>query len=252
VSGWTDAARSGLGDVIAVTRRLLARLARLWLDVAEVAGELVLTVWETVLVPPLELFLRAVRAAVRFGDRVVTPARALAVVALVATIALGASQFDDYRAVEVGSGSYAGLENVAPAPRMGLETPRSAHGDAMLAIALAALLVTMLAVVRNRRLARLLFLLGIAAVLITLLVDLPKGLREGRLAITYGGAKATLLGPFWVQLSAAVALVVAGPLLAAQRGPQRAGRPRGARRGRPAARTVPASPGGTGSEGAAT
>jgi hypothetical protein len=252
LSGGLDTARSVLGDLIAVARELLARLARLWLDVAEVAGELVLTVWETVLVPPLELVVRAVRALVRLGERLVTPARALVVVALVATIALGASQFDYYRAVEVGSGSYAGLENVAPAPRMGLATPRSAHGDAVLAIAVAALLVTALAVVRNRRLARLLLVLGVAAILISLLIDAPKGLREGRLAIAFDGAKATLLGPFWVQLSAAVTLAVAGPLLAAQREPGRTRRPRRVRGRRATAGTVPASTGGAGGKGAAT
>jgi hypothetical protein len=244
-------ARSGLADLLAIARELLARPARLWLDAAEVAGEIVLTVWEAVVLPPLELCLRAVRAAVRLGDRVVTPARALALVALAAAIALGASQFSDYRAVEVGAGSYAGLEDVAPAPRMDVQTPRSAHGDAVLAVAVAALLVTGLALWRNRRLARLLFVLGAAAILITLLIDAPKGLREGRVAITYEGARATLLGAFWVQLSAAVALAVAGPLLAAQLGAERARRRDQRTRRRRAAATAPVAAAGPGGRGAA-
>lgn len=245
-------ARSGLAGLLSIARELLARPARLLLDAAEVAGEVVLTVWEAVVLPPLELCLRAVRAAVRLGDRVATPARALAVVALAAAIALGASQFSDYRAVEVGAGSYAGLEDVAPAPRRDVQTPRSAHGDAVLAVAVAALLVTGLALWRNRRLARLLFVLGAAAILITLLIDAPNGLREGRVAITYEGARATLLGAFWAQLSAAVALALAGPLLASQLGADRDRRPRpgGRRERREAAGTVPASAGGPGGRGA--
>jgi hypothetical protein len=246
-------AGSVLAGLAAIARELLARAAGLWLDLAEVAGELVLTVWETVLLPPLELCLRAVRAAVRLGDRVVTPARALAIVALAAAIAMGASQFSDYRAVEVGAGSYAGLEDAAPAPRMGVETPRSAHGDAVLGIAVAAGFVTALAVWRNRRLARLLFLLGAAVILIALLIDAPKGLREGNVAITYEGAKAILLGGFWVQLSAAVALALAGPLLAAQPEAERARRPHRRRRRRQvAAGAVPASAGEPSGRGVAT
>jgi hypothetical protein len=199
---------------------------------------------------------RMLRTGLRLAERTVTPARGLAVVVLAATIALGASQFTDYRAVEIGALSYQGLENVAPAPEMDVETPRSAHGVSVFAIAIAALFVTGLAIGRNWRLARLLFVLGAAAILITLLIDLPKGLREGRVAITYEGAKAVLLGGFWAQLSSAVVLAVAGPLLAAQlRGERAARRPRSSGRlGRPAlaAGTVPASAGGSGARRAAT
>ena len=53
------------------------------------------------------------------------------------------------------------------------------------------------------------------AILISLLVDVPQGLREGSAAIDYQGAKAILLGGFWVQLWSAVTLVIVGPLLAA-------------------------------------
>ena len=94
-------------------------------------------------------------------------------------------------------------------------------------------------------------------VAISLLVDAPEGLREGLAATTYEGAKATLLGGFWVQLASGVTLVVSGPLLAVH---LRGGRRR-ARRSRPAsrmeeppvaARTLSASAGGSGAEGAAT
>jgi hypothetical protein len=202
------------------------------------------------------LGLRMLRAGLRLAERTVTPARGLTVVALAATIALGGSQFTDYREVEIGAPSYRGLEDVATAPKMDPQTPRAAHGVSVFAIAIAALFVTGLAVGRNWRLARLLAVLGAGAILISLLIDAPEGLREGRAAITYEGAEAILLGGFWAQLSSAVVLAVAGPLLAAQlRGERAARRPRSSGRlGRPdlAAGTVPASAGGSGARGAAT
>ena len=177
--------------------------------------------------------------------------------ALAASITLGASQFTDYRAVEIGAPSYTGVESVAPAPDTEQRSPRSAHGLTVLAIAIAAFCVTALAVGGRWRLARLLIVLGAAVIAISLLVDAPEGLREGLAATLYEGAKATLLGGFWVQLASGVTLVVTGPLLAVH---LRAGRRR-ARRARPAsrieeppaaARTLSASAGGSGAEGAAT
>ena len=55
------------------------------------------------------------RRSDHLAERLITPARGVAVVALVATITLGASQFRDYRAVKIDSPSYAGVEN-PPAP----------------------------------------------------------------------------------------------------------------------------------------
>jgi hypothetical protein len=204
--------------------------------------------------PPLKLGLRALGAAVRLGERAVTPARGLAVVALAATITLGASQFTHYRAVEIGAPSYSGVGNVAPQD-MDRKSPRSAHGVAVLAIAIAGLFVTAFAVGGRWRLARLLIVLGVAVILISLLVDARQGLREGLAATTYEGAKATLLGGFWAQLCSGVTLAVSGALLAIHLGAERAARrarPAG-RLGRPgvAASTSPASAGGAGVEGAA-
>jgi hypothetical protein len=196
----------------------------------------------------------ALAATLRFGERQVTPARGLTVVALAATITLGASQFTDYRAVEIGAPSYSGVESVAPAPELGRKSPRSAHGVTVLAIAIAALFVTAFAVGGRWRLARLLFVLGVAVVLISLLVDARQGLREGLAATTYEGAQATLLGGFWVQLWSGVTLAVSGPLLAVhlrgERAARRAHRTRGHGRPVAAANTFPASAGGA--EGAAT
>jgi hypothetical protein len=231
---------------------------RLWLRAAEQAGEIVLSVGEVVAVMlPLERGARGLHATARFGGRVATPARGLAFVALAASITLGASQFTDYRAVEIGAPSYTGVESVAPAPDTEQRSPRSAHGLTVLAIAIAAFCVTAFAVGGRWRLARLLIVLGAAVVAISLLVDAPEGLREGLAATLYEGAKATLLGGFWVQLASGVTLVVTGPLLAVH---LRAARHR-ARRARPASRieeppiaagTLSASAGGSGTGGAAT
>jgi hypothetical protein len=245
---------SVLADVLAIVREVLLWPGRLWLGAAEVAGAFVLSAWQAVALPLLELGVAALRAALRFAERQVTPARGLTVVALAASIVLGASQFSDYRAVEVGAPAYKAVENVAPAPQVGRQSPRSAHGIAVFAIAVAGLFVTAFAVGRNWRLARLLTLLGLAAFLISLLVDAPQGLREGSVGIDYEGAQAVLLGGFWAQLWSAVTLAVVGPLLAAQLRAARGAR-RAHERGLEAsavASAFPGSPRGSGMEGAAT
>lgn len=235
-----------IGDVRSNAGELLARAVRLWLRAAKAVGDVILGAWDLAVLPLVDLGASAMRGAVRLAERFATPARALGLVALVAALALAGSQFSNYRAVELDAPAYRGLEGVASAPRRDVETPRAAHGMAVLAIAGAALLVTALAMRRNRRLARLLVALGAGGIAISLLIDLPQGLREGQVAISYEGARAVLLGAFWVQLSAAATLAVVGPLLAAE--PQGAGAPRASRgdsrrRRAPAVDAVPASAG---------
>jgi hypothetical protein len=176
---------------------------------------------------------RRTRAVLGFAERHITPARALAVVALAAVISLGAAQFGDYRVVEVGAPHYACLENNARPPEIDPRSLRSAHGDWVLGIAAASLLVLGVALTRNWRVARLLIFLGVAVVAISLAIDAPEGLREGQAGVVFQGARATLLGSFWVQLFSGVTLIVAGPILAiqlrAQRDAQRARRGGGRR-----------------------
>ena len=204
--------------------------------------------------PPLRLALPGGLATLRFDERGITPARGLAVVALAATITLGASQFSDYRAVEVGVPQYRAVEEVAPAPQLDRESPRSSHGVSVFAIAVAALFAITFAVTRNWRLARLLLFLGAAAVVISLAIDVPNGLDEGAFGIQYQGAEAVLLGGFWVQLWSGVTLTVIGPLLAvqlrAERDRRRARRARHPGR-RSTASALSPSAGGSGMEGAA-
>jgi hypothetical protein len=189
-----------------------------------------------------------------FAERHVTPARGLIVVAVAAVISLGAAQFGDYRAVEIGAAEYAGLENNARAPQIDPRSLRSAHGDWVLGIAAVSMLVVAAAVTRNWRVARLLIFLGAAVVAISLAIDAPEGLREGQAGVVFQGAQARLLGSFWVQLFSGVTLMVVGPILALQLRVERDARQarRRGRSGRAGPRAADASPSASRAEGAAT
>jgi hypothetical protein len=184
--------------------------------VAEALGSAILVACRRAVLPALRLTGRWLGSALRWGERAVTPARGLAVAALAAAIALGGSQFGDYRAVEVGTAEYAKVESVAPAPQVDQAMPRSAHGIWVFAIAVASLFVILFATWRNWRLARLLLFGGVAVVAISLFVDRPEGLRLGTAGEAYSGAHAILQGPFWVQLFGGATLLIVGPLLAAR------------------------------------
>ncbi len=226
------AARSVTADALGIAREILRWPARIWMAVAVALGSAILVACRRAVLPALRLARTWLRSALRWGERTVTPARGLAVAALAATIALGGSQFGDYRAVEVGTPGYAKVESVAPAPQVDPAMPRSAHGIWVFAIAVACLFVIGFAIWRNTRLARLLLFGGVAVVAISLFVDRPEGLRLGTAGEAYSGAHAILLGPFWVQLFAGATLAIVGPLLAARvRGERAAARRRPA--GRP-------------------
>jgi hypothetical protein len=206
----------GRAEALGIAREILRWPARIWMAVAEALGSAILMACRRAVLPALRLTRKWLGSALRWGERTVTPARGLAVAALAATIALGGSQFGDYRAVEVGNPKYAKLESVAPAPRVDQAMPRSAHGIWVFAIAVACLFVIVFAIWRNWRLARLLFFGGVAVVAISLFVDRPEGLRLGTAGEAYSGAHAILLGSFWVQLFAGATLAIVGPLLAAR------------------------------------
>lgn len=220
------AVRSIAADALGVARELLRWPARIWMAVAEALGSLFLSVWLRALLPALRVGWGLLRAGLAVGERTVTPARALAVVALAATIALGGSQFGDYRAVQVGAPDYAEVSDVAQPPEVDRASPRSAHGVWVFAIAVACLFVTFFAVWRNWRLARLLLFAGLAVIAISLFVDRPEGLELGTAGTAYTGVNAVLLGSFWVQLFAGATLAFVGPLLAVQLRGERALRSR--------------------------
>jgi hypothetical protein len=246
------AVRAALLDVLGIARELLAWPLRILLGIARAVGRALLAVGHRAVLPLARLVIGVLRAALHWGEREVTPARGLCIVAVAASVALGASQFSDYRAVQVGAPQYRTVQSVAPAPEVDQKSPRSAHGVAVFVIAVACLFVTVFAATRNWRLARLLLFLGAAVVLLSLIVDLPQGLREGSIGLDYEGANAVLLGGFWAQLFSAATLMVIGPLLAVQLRAERDARRAAGRVSARPPRRLPETGGGTGMEEPAT
>jgi hypothetical protein len=143
--------------------------------------------------------------------RLVTPARATVVVMVAAAVALAASQLVDYRTVQIGADRYAHVAGVAAAPETAARTPRSAHGEWVLAIDGVAVAIMLAAVwLRRPALTRLLVPLVAAVIAIALAVDRPEGLKTGRAGVAYQDARAVLLGGFGAEIAAAGTLALAG------------------------------------------
>jgi hypothetical protein len=154
-----------------------------------------------------------VRLATAAG-RVFTPARAGALVLIAAGVCLVASQFIDYRAVEIGQPGYAGLPQVAHAPTTDVRTAGDAHAYLLVPIGVVVVALGLPAVVRERRrnLGLLIAALGLLALAVILLVDLPQGLDEGSQTSRFAGATAVLEDGFFAELSAAGGMILAGLL----------------------------------------
>jgi hypothetical protein len=148
----------------------------------------------------------------RVAEREVTPMRAALAVAATVALALALSQFADYRAIAIGTPEYIGVDQVASAPEVEESSGGSAHAWVGLPLALATLAVVA-ACAAGRRAALWLVPIGMIVVAVSVFIDAPKGLDEGTTAVAYEGAKATLLGGFWVQLACGALLVALGPLI---------------------------------------
>jgi uncharacterized membrane protein len=170
-----------------------------------------------VLAPYLQLAGRLLHRAVGAASRVLTPSRAIALTAIGCALLLAASQFADYRGVGIGTEQYRGLESVAPAPEVDRRETGSAHSYLLLPAALLAIAALLLAVrTRRWRACRIAAAVGIAAILVSLLIDRPQGLDPGDAARDFVGVEATLLGGFWMQLFAGLALTLTSLLLASE------------------------------------
>lgn len=146
-------------------------------------------------------------------SRVLTPARAAAVVLIAVGALLIVSQFIDYRAVEIGQPGYAGLPQVAQVPTVEARTAGDAHAYLLVPIGVLAIGVGLLALRREqRRLGLLVAVLGIVSLAVILLVDLPHGLDEGAQTSRFSGATAVLEDGFFAELAAAGGMVFAGLL----------------------------------------
>ena len=176
----------------------------------------------------LDLFLRLARAARRWVAPViaavsavlsaaaeqVTPVRAVAAVTVVVAGALAASQFADYRGVEVGDPQYpADIVRTAPPPLTDVEDTGSAHLYALVPAALLVVVLTWLTARGRWQLGRAIALVGLAGIALALLVDRPAGLDAGTAGVAYVGTDATLLDGFWAEIAACVGLILCGPLL---------------------------------------
>jgi hypothetical protein len=151
------------------------------------------------------------RAATR-ASGAITPQRAVCGVVLASAICLIVSQFVSYRSIEIGQPGYAGLAAAAP-PTVGAKTPVDAHSFVLIPIALLAAIAAALALrPRRRGLGRVVVALGLLAVAVIGLVDLPAGLDEGAQASRFAGATAVLDNGFYAQLAAAAGLVLGGLL----------------------------------------
>lgn len=177
--------------------------------------------------PLLALFFKALAAGERWIRRacallvraataasaVVTPARAAATVLIAAGALLVASQFIDYRAVEIGQPGYAGLPDVAKVPTTEERTAGAAHLYLLVPVGLLAMAIGGLALRREaKRLGLLVAALGAISLAVILLVDLPHGLDEGAQTSRFAGTSAVLEDGFYAELAAAGAMVLAGLL----------------------------------------
>jgi hypothetical protein len=156
---------------------------------------------------------RTLVGATTAASRVITPGRAAAVVLIAAGALLIASQFIDYRGVEIGQPGYAGLPEAAKAPTVDVKTAGEAHSYLLVPVGALAAALGLLALRRERRNVGLLVAsLGLLSLALILLVDLPKGLDEGVQTSRFAGATAILEDGFYAELAAAGGMIFAGLL----------------------------------------
>jgi hypothetical protein len=177
--------------------------------------------------PPVALFFRGIWALERLVRRAcgllaraatvlsgaITPARGAALVLIAAGALLAASQFIDYRAVEIGQPGYAGLPQVAHAPTTSVRTAGAAHLYLLVPLGILAMALGVLALRRERRrLGLLVAALGLFSLAVILLIDLPHGLDVGSQSSSFAGTSAVLEDGFYAELAAAGGLLLAGLL----------------------------------------
>ena len=170
--------------------------------------------------------------------RLVTPLRTAAFVGVAAAVALGASQFIDYRGVAVDASAYAGeIGGTAPVPVTDKEIAGDAHLWILLPLSVLAVCLVLAGYLGRPRLAGAVSLCGVLGLAVALAIDLPQGLDAGRAGIAFSDAEARLLEGFWIEVSASAVLVLSGGLLALySRGMRSEERRRGGAR-KPAGRT---------------
>ncbi|HET7120558.1 MAG TPA: hypothetical protein VFI17_04825 [Solirubrobacterales bacterium] len=171
------------------------------------------------------------------ASAVVTPRRAAAAAMVACGLLLVASQFIDYRAVEIGQPGYADLPQVARAPTVAAKTAGEAHSYLLVPLgAIAAALGAFALRGDRRRYGLAAAAIGLFSVALILVVDRPAGLDAGAQAARFSGASAVLEDGFYAELAAAGGMVLAGLLYYARPCRTRtnlSGRAASARRRRP-------------------
>lgn len=167
-----------------------------------------------------ERLLRRVSGAlVRWATRasaVFTPRRAICAVVLASAVCLAVAQFVSFRSVEIGQPGYLGLPAASP-PTVDGKTAGETSSYVLVAVAALAAIAGVLALRPGRRgLARVVVVLGLLAVAVILVVDLPAGLDAGAQTSRFSGATAVLEPAFYAQLAAAAGLVLGGLLYTAR------------------------------------
>jgi hypothetical protein len=153
-----------------------------------------------------------VRVATAVSERI-TPSRAAALLVVAVGGCLVASQFIDYRAVEIGQPGYADPSIVAEVPTREARTAGDAHAYLLVPVGVLAIALGLLGLRREaRRLGLLVAALGLISLAVILLVDLPAGLDEGTQTSRFAGASAVLEDGFYAELAAAGGMVLAGLL----------------------------------------
>ena len=217
-----------LDPILSAVSRVAPSIARLPLAVADaiaivIAGiasviELAVRFLENRVQPAIG------RATTILGQRINPISTGLTVTFASAALLIG-SQFLDYRGVAVGAPLYEGqIAADAPAPLTATAVTGDAHFWVMIPIAVVIAIAAFASLRRdNRHLGILICTLGLIVVAITLAIDLPKGL-DPVYALPYSDASTRLLGGFWAELFAGVALAVSGGVLMRGDAQKRTGR----------------------------
>jgi len=222
----TTIARKSAVELYGIAREMIRLPAALFMRVAEILGAYVLRAW-LALWPVLVAAWGLAGRGLAVAARVVTPARAVTLVALLTAAALAASQWADLRGITIDTNNYAGLEEIAPPPQVETQTVGTAHAWMGIPLAVLAALIVIGAARGRPKLARLLVGVGAAVVAISLFIDRPEGLDKGQLDIQYDSVTATLLTGFWAQLVSGVVLILLAPLLIRAFSPASAKKPAG-------------------------
>jgi len=153
----------------------------------------------------------AVGALLLALDRRVNTRQAFTLVALVGAGLLVASQFQDYRAIEIGQPGYSAVQEITRAPRSEVKTPIDTHSFLLVIAGIAAFGAAVLSAISRKRISGLvLAAAGGLTLVVAIAIDLPAGLDAEVAELSYSGVNAILLSGFWIELAAGAVLLVSG------------------------------------------